>query len=65
MSSNEEYLDNLLKSMEDADGLQGTNSADEMADEDIDALFAAAERILNGELAEDEPAAGGYGMAAS
>ena len=53
MSSNEEYLDNLLKSMEDADGLQGTNSADEMADEDIDALFAAAERILNGELAED------------
>ncbi len=30
MSSNEEYLDNLLKSMEDADGLQGTNSADEM-----------------------------------
>ncbi len=65
MSSNEEYLDNLLKSMEDADGLQGTNSADEMADEDIDALFAAAERILNGELAEDEPAAGGYGMSAS
>ncbi len=65
MSSNEEYLDNLLKSMEGADGLQGTNGADEMADEDIDALFAAAERILNGELAEDEPAAGGYGTAAS
>lgn len=65
MSSNEEYLDNLLKSMEDADDLQGTNSADEMADEDIDALFAAAERILNGELAEDEPAADGYKMAAS
>lgn len=64
MSSNEEYLDNLLKSMEGADGLQGTNGADEMADEDIDALFAAAERILNGELAEDEPATGGYGTAA-
>lgn len=60
MSSNEEYLDNLLKSMEGTDGTQGEAPA-EMADEDIDALFAAAERILNGELAEDEPVAVTYG----
>ena len=59
MSSNEEYLDNLLKSMDDDSGSQGANGADEMDDEDIDALFAAAERILNGELAEDEPAGAG------
>lgn len=59
MSSNEEYLDNLLKSMDEDSGSQGANGADEMDDEDIDALFAAAERILNGELAEDEPAGAG------
>lgn len=55
MSSNEEYLDNLLKSMDDKSSSQGANGEGEMDDEDIDALFAAAERILNGELAEDEP----------
>lgn len=55
MSSNEEYLDNLLKSMDDKSGSQEANGEGEMNDEDIDALFAAAERILNGELAEDEP----------
>lgn len=59
MSSNEEYLDNLLKSMDEDSSSQGANGADEMDDEDIDALFAAAERILNGELAEDEPAGAG------
>lgn len=58
MSSNEEYLDNLLKSMDGNSGSQGADSAEEMDDEDIDALFAAAERILNGELSED---AGFYG----
>lgn len=51
MSSNEEYLDSLLKSMEGDEGAQGAGGMDEMADEDIDALFAAAERILNEELA--------------
>lgn len=55
MSSNEEYLDNLLKSMDDKSSSQEANGEGEMNDEDIDALFAAAERILNGELAEDEP----------
>ncbi|MDE5802103.1 MAG: hypothetical protein K2I22_04190 [Lachnospiraceae bacterium] len=59
MSSNEEYLDNLLKSMDGDNSSQGANGADEMNDEDIDALFAAAERILNGELAEDEPEGAG------
>ncbi len=59
MSSNEEYLDNLLKSMDGDSSSQGANGVDEMNDEDIDALFAAAERILNGELAEDEPAGAG------
>ncbi|MBD5535405.1 MAG: hypothetical protein HDQ99_07095 [Lachnospiraceae bacterium] len=59
MSSNEEYLDNLLKSMDGDSSSQGANGADEMNDEDIDALFAAAERILNGELAEDEPMGAG------
>lgn len=61
MSSNEEYLDNLLKSMDGNSGSQGADSVEEMDDEDIDALFAAAERILNGELSEDEPEeTGGY-----
>lgn len=59
MGSNEEYLDNLLKSMDGDGGSQGANGADEMDDEDIDALFAAAERILNGELAEDRAAGAG------
>lgn len=59
MSSNEEYLDNLLKSMDGDSSSQGANGTGEMDDEDIDALFAAAERILNGELAEDESAGAG------
>lgn len=60
MSSNEEYLDNLLKSMDGDSGSQRADGAEEMDDEDIDALFAAAERILNGELSEDEPADAGF-----
>lgn len=61
MGSNEDYLDNLLKSMgktEEAahkeDGMADTDGNDNaaMSPEDIEAMFAAAEKAANGE-AED------------
>lgn len=54
MSSNEEYLDNLLKSMGGSDDAKAESNS-VMSAEEIEAMFAAAERAASGNDAAASP----------
>lgn len=56
MSSNEEYLDNLLKSMGGAGDETASSDNAIMSPEEIEAMFAAAEKVANGEEPEEPEA---------
>ncbi len=50
MNSNEEYLDNLLKSMSDSDNKPEKASNSVMTEDEIEAMFAAAQKAADGEV---------------
>lgn len=50
MNSNEEYLDNLLKSMSDSDNKTEKESNSVMTVDDIEAMFAAAQKAADEEV---------------
>lgn len=54
MNSNEDYLDNLLKSMSDSEKKPEKDSNAIMTPEDIEAMFAIAEKVAGGESMPSE-----------
>ncbi len=50
MNSNEEYLDNLLKTMSESSDKNENNSNAIMSAEEIEAMFAAAEKVAGSEM---------------